>query len=203
MPAWLEATRPGSQSVVLELDGELVELARDELALDRADDVHVEVGDARLLLAREPEGAFDVVIGDAFGGLAVPWHLTTVQFVEEIRDRLAPGGLYVLNVIDYPPLDFARAEAATLAAVFDHVAVVAQPERIAREEGGNLVLVGSDAPIDTAAIQARISAPDGPETVADGPTLEAFIGDAPVLRDGYAPVDQLLTPTPTRARATP
>ena len=36
---------------------------------------------------------------------------------------LRPGGIYVLNVIDFPPLDFARAETATLLAAFDDVAV--------------------------------------------------------------------------------
>ncbi len=200
MPHWLEATRPGTRSVVLELDGELVQLAEDELGLERTDGLRIEVGDARLSLAAEPAGAYDVVIGDAFGGLAVPWHLTTVEFVHEIRHRLTPEGVYVINVIDHPPLAFARAEAATLAAVFDHVAVVAQPERLARADGGNLVLAGSDAPLDAEAIQRSIDAREGPETVATHGTLEAFVGDAQVLRDAYAPVDQLLTPHPARAR---
>jgi hypothetical protein len=30
--------------------------------------------------------------------------------------------------------------------------------------------------------------------VADGGELDAFIGDAPLLTDDFAPVDQLLTP---------
>lgn len=198
MPAWLAATRPGTTNTVLELDGELVALAEDELGLERSDDLRVVVGDARLSLAEQPAGSADLVIGDAFGGLAVPWHLTTEEFVREIRARMTPESLYVLNVIDHPPLAFARAEAATLAEVFTHVAVVARPARIAGNEGGNLVLVASDVPIDVTGIEASIAARQGPEVVATGTTLEAFIGDADVLRDDYAPVDQLLTTRPGR-----
>jgi SAM-dependent methyltransferase len=194
MPRYLEARRPGSTSVVLELDPSLVDIAQDELGLQTSPDLRVEVGDARLGIDRQPEGAFDVAIGDAFGGVAVPWHLTTVEVVEAIRRTLRPDGVYVLNVIDYPPLDFARAEAATMAEVFDHVAAIAGRDRIARREGGNIVLVGSDAPIDVEGIRAAIAARGGDQMVATGGTYDAFVGDARVLTDDFAPVDQLLNP---------
>ena len=90
------------------------------------------------------------MVGDAFGGLAVPWHLTTAEFLDEVARVLRPGGAYVLNVIDYPPLRFARAEAATLATGLRHVAVIASRETIDGEGGGNVVLVASDTPLDRA-----------------------------------------------------
>jgi SAM-dependent methyltransferase len=194
MPRYIEALRPGSTSVVLELDPSLLDIARDELGLETSQRLRVEVGDARLGIDRQPDDAYDVVIGDAFGGVAVPWHLTTVEVVESIRRSLRPDGVYVLNVIDYPPLGFARAETATLRAVFDHVAVVAAPQRIARAEGGNLVLVASDAPLDLTGIRAAIAARGGEQVVATDGTVDAFVGDARVLTDDFAPVDQLLTP---------
>jgi spermidine synthase len=58
----------------------------------------------------------DLVIGDAFGGVAVPWHLTTREVVADIRRVLTDDGLYAANVIDFGPLAFARAETRTLAA---------------------------------------------------------------------------------------
>ena len=54
---------------------------------------------------------------------------------------LRPGGMYVANLIDYPPLRFVRAEAATLANAFSDVAVIANRRTIEGEGGGNLVLV--------------------------------------------------------------
>lgn len=194
LPRYVDATRPGSENVVLELDPALVELARRELGLETGPALEVRTGDARLGLRDVADDAYDVVIGDAFGGLAVPWHLTTQEFMGEIARVLRPGGIYAINLIDYPPLGFARAEAATLRTVFDHVAVIAPPARLERREGGNFVLVASDAPLPLDAIATRNAGRGDDDAVAAGARLDAFVGDAPVLTDAYAPVDQLLTP---------
>jgi spermidine synthase len=195
LPRYLEATRPGTESLVLELDPELVRLARDELGLRTDPQLRVRTGDARLGLENIADDSQDLVIGDAFGGLAVPWHLTTAEFVAEIDRVLRPGGVYVLNMIDHPPLAFARAEAATLADVFDATAVIAPPERLAGDVGGNFVMVGADT-VDARAIQRHLDARGEDEQVITGTSLDAFVGDAPVLTDDFAPVDQLLEPQP-------
>jgi spermidine synthase len=152
----------------------------------------VRVGDARTAIADLPDAAYDVVVGDAFGSLAVPWHLTTREMVAEVRRVLRPGGTYALNVIDFPPLGFARSETATLLAAFDHVAVLAPPETVAGDTGGNLVLVASDAPLDTKALAARAEVRGEPGSVHSD--ARRFAGNAEVLTDDHAPVDQLLTP---------
>lgn len=193
MPRYLEATRPGSSNVVLELDAGLVNIARRELGLRDAPGLEIRTGDARMTLRSTERGAFDLVIGDAFGGPSVPWHLTTREFVEEIRARLRPGGVYVLNLIDYPPLGFARAEAATLLAVFDHVTLLAPPGRLLNLAGGNFILVGSDAPLRVEAILERNAARGDDEAALSGAELREFVTGARVLTDDFAPVDQLLT----------
>jgi len=142
----------------------------------------------------QPAGAYDLVIGDAFGGLAVPWHLTTQEFVAQVRRTMTDDGVYAVNLIDYPPLGFARAEAATLRSVFAHVALIAPRTRINGVAGGNFVLVASDAPLDLEAISAANQARGDDDEIASGERLDAFIDGAPVLTDDYAPVDQLLTP---------
>lgn len=193
LPRYLARTRPGSDSVVLELDRGIVEIARRDLGLRTGPHLRVRVGDARVGVRRQPDDAYDLVVGDAFGGLAVPWHLTTVEFLSQVRRTLRPDGVYVLNLIDYPPLGFARAEAATLRRVFDHVAIVAPAARLRGRLGGNFVLVASDAPIDTAGVERAGAARGGDERILSGAALDRFAGGAPVLTDDYAPVDQLLT----------
>jgi hypothetical protein len=75
------------------------------------------------------------------------------------------------------------------------VAVIAPPGRIAGREGGNFVMVGSDDPLPLDAIQARaVERGDDDVVVGDPAELDAFVGDAMVLTDDFAPVDQLLTP---------
>ncbi|MDQ3932375.1 MAG: fused MFS/spermidine synthase [Actinomycetota bacterium] len=194
LPRYVAATRPESTNLVLELDPMLVEIARQELGLVTGPELRVRVGDARLTLRDVPSRAFDVIIGDAFGGLAVPWHLTTLEFLEEVKARLRPDGVYVMNLIDYPPLGFARAETNTLQQVFSHVAVFAPPAHMRGEAGGNFVLVASDTPIQVAAILEHNWARGGGDTGLTGAALEPFVAGAPVLTDDYAPVDQLMTP---------
>lgn len=196
MPRYLAATRPGSTSVVFELDPSVVELAEDRLGLVLSPELRAVTGDARVHLRDLATGSIDLVIGDAFGGEAVPWHLTTREFVEEIHDVLAPGGVYVLNLIDHGGLDFARAEAATLRDVFAHVAVIAPLARLQGDtNGGNFVLVASDAPLPVAEIAARNAGRGDDDTVwSSDADLGRFVDHAVVLTDEYAPVDQLITP---------
>ena len=143
--------------------------------------IDVRLGDARQSIRALPADAFDIVVGDAFGGLAVPWHLTTAEFLDQVTRVLRPGGVYVANLIDYPPLRFVRAEAATLATVFAHVAVIANPRTIEGEDGGNVVLVASDTPIDREGVEAAIEAwGDGASTtvLAAPDEVATFIGSS-------------------------
>jgi spermidine synthase len=190
MPRWLEATRPGSTSTVLELDPALETLARDRLGLEPSPGITTVTGDARTSLGSIPAGSVDLVLGDAFSGLTVPWHLTTVEFVTDIAAVLRPGGVYQVNVIDRGELGFLRAQAATIAAVFPEVAIVTLPERL--ETGGNFVVVGSEAPLDAGAVRAAAAGLGLEVAVVQGDRLEALIGGARPLVDDFAPVDQLL-----------
>ncbi|MBA3605225.1 MAG: spermidine synthase [Acidimicrobiia bacterium] len=195
LPRYLAAVRPGSRSLVLELDPSIVELDEQQLGLVLDDDLRVVTGDARNNLRNVATDSAALVIGDAFGGRSVPWHLTTREFVEDVDRVLRPDGVYALNVIDQGALGFVRAEVATLRAVFDHVAIVGPPERLAATAGGNFILVASDAPIPAGAItRASAARGDTDQVLADPDGLEEFTGGADVLTDDHAPVDQLLGP---------
>jgi spermidine synthase len=190
-PGYLDATRPGTEHVILEIDSKLVDIGRAHLGFD--DEARVVVDDARRSIDDVPPASIDVVIGDAFSGLTVPWHLTTVEFVETVAGKLAPGGMYTINVIDQPEARFARAEAATMEQVFEHVAVFAPPGYFTGERGGNYVLVGSHDPIDMDQMAAATAARGGVEIGLYGPQLDTFVDDSRPLTDDFAPVDQMLT----------
>ena len=144
-------------------------------------------------MARESSRAYDLVIGDAFGHLAVPWHLTTREFVTDIARVLRDGGVYALNVIDYPPDKLIKAEVATLLDVFAHVALVSSTDALAGRMGNNFVLVASMDPLPTDALRTAVAAVARPAGVLDGQSLMDFRSVARVLTDDFAPVDQLLT----------
>lgn len=191
-PRYLDATRPGSTSVVLEIDPGLIDLAAEQLGFQETPGIDVQLGDARLTIGDLADDRFDVAIGDAFGGLSVPWHLTTVEFLTEVDRVLRPDGFYVMNLIDRPPVDFARAEAATLSQVWEHVVMLAPPRRLAGDVGGNFVLVASHRPIPVANILAANARRGDDEAALAGEDLDRYLTSAVVLTDDYAPVDQLL-----------
>jgi spermidine synthase len=187
VPEYVAATRPGSRQLVLELDGDLIRLDRQKLGLKTGPDLRVRVGDARVNLATQPTGGYDLVVGDAFGHLIVPWHLATREMAADVARVLRPGGIYAQNVIDYPPVRFIRSELATVAAVFPYVALVAPQDALDGDTGSSFVIVASKSPLPLAALRGRLSV-----RLLDGPDLRSFVGGARVLTDDYAPVDQLL-----------
>ncbi|QWC83926.1 fused MFS/spermidine synthase [Nocardioidaceae bacterium] len=197
IPRWLAQTRPGTSSTVSEIDQGVVDLDRRALGLETGGDtgIEVRVEDGRLGLRELADDSQDLVVGDAFGGVSVPWHLTTVEALAQIERVLAGDGTYVVNIIDNPPMAFARAELATMQRVFADVALLAPPATLSLLDGGNVVAVASaDGPLDIPALQASLDEREVGWTAVGGTELESFIGDSPVLTDDYAPVDQLLTP---------
>lgn len=201
LPRYLAATRPGTRSLVSEIDDGVVRINRDRLGLSsEKTGIEVRAEDGRLGLRRLETGSRDLVVGDAFGGVSVPWHLTTVETMTDIRRVLDEDGLYVANLIDHGALAFARAEVATLGETFEHVALVGEPTDIgldpaAAPEGGNLVVLASDRRLDLRAAQEALDARHTGWKITTGEDLASWTGDARPLTDDYAPVDQLLQPS--------
>lgn len=184
-PRYLDAVRPGSSHMVLEIDPALVDIAEEDLGLEQGPQLQVRTGDARLALTELPTGGYDLIVGDAFASASVPWHLTTVEVVAELDRLLRPGGVYTMNVIDGGPNRFARAQLATLARHFDHLAVIVPEAGVALNRSVNQILVASDRPLPP----IEVDAADG--TVLQGEAVERLIDGVRILRDDHAPVDQL------------
>ncbi len=60
--------------------------------------VSVVLGDARLSLAREPDGQFDVLLVDAFSSDSVPVHLLTVEALKTYLRVIKPDGVVILHL---------------------------------------------------------------------------------------------------------
>jgi spermidine synthase len=185
---WLLATRPGSHVEMLEVDKELVKLDQERLGLKPSPALQVKVGDARTTLHDLPSGSADIVMGDAFSGLTVPWHLLTREWIQDVRRVLKPGGLYILNVIDFRPNKLLKAELATLLPLFRDVQVAVAPDVDGLPLGGNEVIIASD----TRREYSFDPAADG-ASIYWRPEVESYAKGAPRLRDDFAPVDQLIS----------
>ncbi|MFD8939531.1 spermidine synthase [Streptomyces sp. NPDC059578] len=182
---YVAATRPRSTQQVVERDAALVQLVRTELPLEPAR-VRVRTLDAREALGKLPEGWADLVVSDVFSGARTPAHLTTVEFVTEVRRVLAPGGHYAANIADGGPLAHLRAQLATVGTVFPELALIAEAPVLRGRRFGNAVLVAADVLLSVPELTRRAATDPHPARVEHGRALGDFTAGAPPVRDGTA-----------------
>ncbi|WP_305968383.1 MULTISPECIES: fused MFS/spermidine synthase [unclassified Mameliella] len=188
--AW--ADRGITGITVAEIDPEVTARAVADFWFD-PDTVTVLHRDARIAL-RDSAAPFDVIIGDAFTDIAVPEHLVTREFFELVRDRLAPEGVFAMNLIDSTDrLDALAAIVETLRAVFPSVEVwtEARPPEPGERRIFVLLAGAQDSPVSTITTRApqeiRFAAL-GPEFIDSVLTAK----EPMVLTDDHAPVSRLM-----------
>jgi len=187
LPWALEVRWPDRRQVVVELDGALARLVRKWFDLPRSPRMRMQTDDARAALARRRDDSADVVVRDVFAGDVTPAHLTTLEFAAEVRRVVRPGGLYLANIADRPPLRVLRSEIRTVSMVFEHVVVVAETALLRGRRYANAVLVASSRPLETGTLARRVGASGLALRVVSGGALTDLAGDAAVLRDAPRP----------------
>lgn len=186
LPRYVAVTRPGSRQRVFEVDAVLTEIVRRELPLARGWRIRVGAVDAREGLAALRDASADVVVADVFAEARTPAHLASVAVARDAARVLRPAGALVVNVVDAPPLAFARAQVANLAAAFAHVAVVIEPATLRGRRRGNIILVGSGAALPWVELAARAARDPEPARVLSGAAVDRFRGGAAVVDDSAA-----------------
>jgi spermidine synthase len=180
------ATRPRSTQQVVERDAALVQLVRRTLPLDPNARIRVRSADARVGLAKVPDGWADLVITDVFSGARTPAHLTSVEFLTDVRRVLKDGGQYAANLADGPPLAHLRGQISTAAAVFPELALIADPVVLRGKRFGNAVLTASARPLPLAELTRRAASDPHPARVEHGRALTDFTGGAVAVTDAAA-----------------
>jgi hypothetical protein len=92
----------GQEFTFFEIDPAVEQIARNPALFHYLEDCRahwrVVCDDARNSLGREPDGAFGLIVLDAFNGDAVPVHLLTREALRLYLAKLADGGLIALHV---------------------------------------------------------------------------------------------------------
>ncbi len=183
---YVAATRPRSTQQAVERDAALVQLVRRELPLDPNARIRVRSTDAREGLAKIPDGWADLVIADVFSGARTPAHLTSVEFLTDVRRVVNDAGCYAANLADGPPLAHLRGQIATAGAVFPELALIADPTVLRGKRFGNAVLVGSAHPLPIAELTRRTASDPHPARLEHGRALTDFTGGAIPVTDTTA-----------------
>ena len=195
MPESLVDRYPEANVDVVEIDPEVVNVGRRFFRLDQYPAINVVADDARRFLNLS-EKKYDLIFGDAYNGFRyVPFHLVTVEFFSQVKNRLQPGGIYMMNLISALKGEDARffqSITHTLNRVFEHVYVFSTHPR-GLELTQNVILVGSDHPLEK-----TIESPaEGSQEVRA--LLQTYIyprrysyQKAPVFTDNFNPVEYLI-----------
>lgn len=95
-------TKPGEKWTVYEIDRSVVDAASDpnlfRFISDCAPDVNMVVGDARLMLEREPDNRFDYLLIDAFSSDSIPIHLMTEEAIRLYIDKVREDGIVAMHI---------------------------------------------------------------------------------------------------------
>jgi predicted membrane-bound spermidine synthase len=183
-PRYIEATHNG-HTLIAEIDKEVTKVAREQFFFEDTPNIEVLEEDARPALRDRPKDErYDVVLGDAFGDIAIPYHLATKEFNDIVADRLKPDGLYLVTVVDGVNYDFLRSYIKTMRESFPYVDLLAVPGEAGGGARAVFVVGASKQPLPRTA------------TTATPAQLASFLAerDPVTLTDDYAPVDQLLAP---------
>jgi hypothetical protein len=196
LPRYVAATRPHSAQLVLEPDAELTAFVRAHLPLPKRSGITVRATDGRTGLAAMRDGRADIVILDAFVGARVPAELTTADFLGDVRRVLCDAGVVLVNVTDKGPLPYARRVLAGLATTFPHRLLCAEPSTLKGRRFGNVIMVGSGAPLPVAQIADRAGRGPYPYRVLHGDRIAQLLSSAVP----FTVADAEASPEPPRGR---
>jgi spermidine synthase len=183
---YVAATRPGSRQLAADVDSALMEMIRRRLPYGPRGALRVRIGDARKIVEAARPSSFDLLVADVFAAGRTPAHLASAEFTATTARVLDEDGLFLANVADGKDLTHARAQAATVRAVFPEVCLVAGPGVLRGREFGNLALVAGRRRLPVEALTRRAAADPFPGRVLRGAALTSFIGTAKPVTDATA-----------------
>ncbi len=197
---------------LVEIDQKVVDLGQQYFYLEPSSRLRIHVDDGRNFVRRTTT-KYDLVVLDAFTiGGQIPFHLTTQEFLNEIRQVLTADGVVLANIngaLFGSRNRIMRSEYKTLAGVFDHVYLF--PHLHESERGGwldpdrirSLIVVAMNGPSRWTKDQIVASAEQLVQAkIVRIPTFledankfyegRVVTDDVPLLTDDYAPVDTMV-----------
>jgi spermidine synthase len=200
----IEATYPNARQEIMEIDPGVTQTVYEQLGVDpRTTNITTYNVDARLMLnqlEKTNAGQYDLIIGDAFNDLSIPYHLTTLEFDQELKRLLKPDGFYLALVIDkLRGGKFIPAYTDTVLQVWPAVQILADSEPWQSSDPSTYVVAAGNVAVDpNRLVGIHGQGRDGSSVtrIMPGDLMHQWLDDAqaPILTDDYAPVDNMIAP---------
>ena len=206
IPKKIQKEFPNIEIDAVEIDPEVIKMAKDFFNVKESNNLHLHAQDGRLFLTRT-QNQYDIILLDAYFTDAMPFHLTTKQFFEVAQKKLTPNGIIVANLISAvtgPSGRIARAFVRTQKQIFPQTYVFAarRPDNVSLDTIQNVIVVATrdKQRLEIKEIVKRATAidrglfPDPIQDIAVAYFDKPLPEDVPILTDDYAPTDNLLNP---------
>ncbi|HPP06230.1 MAG TPA: fused MFS/spermidine synthase, partial [Syntrophorhabdaceae bacterium] len=200
-PRYMEVYYPNADIDVVEIDPEVTKIVYSHLGLPKNTRIRSFNEDGRWYVMNCKE-KYDLIFTDAYNDLSIPYHLTTKEFLQQLKDIMKPNGLLMSNIIDnFQKGAFLPSYMKTLAEVFgkDNIYLVSINPDFENTKISTFIVIASKdrMDIDDFVRFVRTELKEHAKSyVVPREIVENFINKkyAIVIRDDYAPVDNLIAP---------
>jgi spermidine synthase len=98
MPRYFTARYPKADIDIVEIDPVMLTVAKKYFYFEENDRMNAHIEDGRLFVKRSRK-KYDWIVLDAYQNDYIPFHLTTIEFLKEVKSRLKDKGVVVANII--------------------------------------------------------------------------------------------------------
>jgi spermidine synthase len=189
--------RTDADITIVEIDPAVVQIAKDFFNFSEDAKMRVETGDGRFFLSKSKE-TYDYIVVDAYLVPLPPFHLTTYEFVEELRKHLNPGGIVFVNVIS--ALEGSRS--GMFKAIFSTYRSQFKNVYVFPSDDGNysrltnIVLLATDVDYGTKEkfVERISNLTNNSETISLASSYydrPAYLSSEPLLTDDFCPIEMI------------
>jgi spermidine synthase len=122
MPRYFTVRYPDAAIDIAEIDPDMAAVAQKYFFFRENDRMKTHVEDGRLFVKRTKK-KYDLIVLDAYQNDYIPFHLTTLEFLREVRSRLKDEGVVVTNITSPYRNKFFDSMVMTYRKAFPHLAV--------------------------------------------------------------------------------
>ncbi|MDA8017582.1 MAG: fused MFS/spermidine synthase [Thermoanaerobaculia bacterium] len=202
---YFHAMRPEIVVDHVDVDQAVADIAIEYFGFEEGPNHRIHIEDARRFLADRPEDRWDFIYADTYIGHSIPFHLVTREFLYEVWSHLAEGGVFGMNIVTDLDTPLSRGLLRGLSTRFRNVYIFQAPR-------GNFLFLATDRPdrLDRDELRAVGESQEGSFAREPEPSLRELagralfpdldLGDAILLTDQYAPVNDLLRQSVDRSK---
>ncbi|MEW6233832.1 MAG: fused MFS/spermidine synthase [Candidatus Omnitrophota bacterium] len=194
IPKVMAKILPEAKIDIVEIDPDVVAVAKRFFFFQPTEKMRVFEQDGRQFLRRSQE-IYDFIFLDAYNDNAIPFHLTTKEFFEIVKKRMAPDGVMASNVWGPRNDEFYLSEVKTYQQVFSRIYMIDSIKTnnyLLAVPPGEQAITKEEFVKRAEALQPLYALPfslaEYAQTLED---LTAMKVDAEILSDDYAPVEIL------------